>query len=97
VGLDSIFGGTVDSGFGLIMADGKDSFLGVGKGFRVSFSPHPASSPQVGIGAIEEGALDSGKWVAGRRLNGDEDDQGAYWRFDSRQVKTEKITLYRLQ
>ena len=38
VSLDSIFGGQAESGFGLIMADGKDGFLGVGKGFRVTFS-----------------------------------------------------------
>ena len=38
VSLDSIFGGQAESGYGLIMADGKDAFLGVGKGFRVTFS-----------------------------------------------------------
>ena len=97
VSLDSIFGGRTESGFGLIMADGKDAFLGLGKGFRVAFAPYPASGPGVGIGAVEEGRFDDGKWIAGRRLNGDEDDQGAYWRFDSRQVRTEKITLYRYQ
>ena len=43
VSLDSIFGDTSESGFGMIMADGKDAFLGVGKGFRVSFTPYPAS------------------------------------------------------
>lgn len=97
VSLDGIFGGQAESGFGLIMADGKNAFLGVGKGFRVAFSPYPASGPQTGIGAVEEGSFQDGKWVAGRRLNGDEDDQGDHWRFDSRQVRTEKITLYRFE
>jgi hypothetical protein len=97
VSLDSIFGGQAESGFGLIMADGKDAFLGVGKGFRVTFSPYPASGSQAGIGAVEEGSFDDGKWIAGRRLNGDEDDQGDHWRFDPRQVRTEKITLYRFE
>jgi hypothetical protein len=32
-----------------------------------------------------------------RRLNGDENDQGKAWRFDGRQVKTEKVTLYRFE
>jgi beta-galactosidase GanA len=95
VSLDSIFGGQAESGFGLIMADGKDAFLGVGKGFRVTFST--SSGLQVGIGAVEEGNFADGKWIAGRRLNGDEDDQGEHWRFDPRQVRTEKVTLYRFE
>ncbi len=97
VSLDSIFGGTADSGFGMIMADGKNAFLGVGKGFRVSFTPSPESGPRVGIGAIDEGKFDDGQWIAGRRLNGDEDDQGQAWRFDSRGVHTEKVLLYRFE
>jgi Domain of unknown function (DUF5597)/Glycosyl hydrolases family 35 len=94
VSLDSIFGNTVESGYGMIMADGKDGFLGVGKGFRVTFSPDSASGPQVGIGAVVEGRFEDGKWIAGRRLNGDENDQGTHWRFDSHGVHTEKVTLY---
>lgn len=97
VSLDGIFGGQAESGYGLILADGKDSFLGVGKGFRVTFSPYPGSGPQAGIGAVEEGSFVDSKWIAGRRLNGDEDDQGGHWRFDSRQVHTEKVTLYRYE
>jgi hypothetical protein len=97
VSLDSIFGNTSESGFGMIMADGKDGFLGVGKGFRVSFTPYPESGPQVGIAAVTEGKFEGGQWTAGRRLNGDENDQGQAWRFDSRAVHTEKISLYRFE
>lgn len=97
VTLDSIFGSGTESGYGMIMADGKDAFLGVGKGFRVTFTPHPESGPHVGIGAITEGKFEDGKWIAGRRLNGDENDQGKFWRFDSRGVHTEKVTLYRFE
>ena len=52
---------------------------------------------QVGIAAVDEGRFEDGKWVPGRRLNGDEDDQGKGWRFDPRQVRTEKVTLYRFE
>jgi beta-galactosidase GanA len=111
VSLDSIFGNTSESGFGMIMADGKDAFLGVGKGFRVTFTAYPESGLHsgasadnsssvgwnVGIGAVTEGSFDAGQWVAGRRLNGDENDQGQAWRFDSRAVHTEKISLYRFE
>jgi beta-galactosidase GanA len=97
VALDNSFEGPAESGFGLIMATGTDEFLGVGKGFRVTFTPRSDSAPQVGIAAVEEGTFEDNKWVPGRRLNGDEDDQGKNWRFDPLQVRTEKVTLYRLQ
>jgi hypothetical protein len=97
VSLDEIFGHSSESGYGLIMADGKDEFLGVGKGFRVSFSPASSSALQVGIAAVDEGAIEDGKWIPGRRLNGDENDQGKAWRFDPRQVRTEKVSLYRFE
>jgi beta-galactosidase GanA len=94
--LDEIFGHHADSGYGLIVATGPDAFLGVGKGFRVSFKPL-APGLRVGIAAVDEGVFEDGKWVPGRRLNGDENDQGQGWRFDSRQVRTEKVALYRFE
>lgn len=78
---------------GLIILTGPDEFMGAGKGFRVIFTPR--SGEQAGIGAIEEGTFQNGKWVAGRRLNGDEDEGGKGWLFSSRQVSIEKIQLYR--
>ena len=48
VSLDKIFGGQAESGFGLIMADGKDAFLGAGKGFRVTFTPRADNGPARG-------------------------------------------------
>jgi beta-galactosidase GanA len=97
VSLDAIFGAGAQSGFGLIMATGKDEFLGVGKGFRVTFSSQSEAGPRVGLAAVDEGTFEDGKWVPGRRLNGDENDQGKFWRFDSRQVRMEKATLYHFE
>jgi hypothetical protein len=97
VTLDEIFGDRASSGFGLIMATGKDEFIGAGKGFRVTFTPRSPDAQKAGIAAVDEGRFVDGKWVPGRRLNGDENDQGAAWRFDSRQVTTEKVTLYRFE
>jgi hypothetical protein len=79
------------------MATGKDEFVGLGKGFRVSFAPRSPGGPQVGIAAVDEGRFEDGKWIPGRRLNGDENDQGKGWRFDPRQLSTEKVTLYRFE
>ena len=95
VSLDEIFGSHADSGFGLIMATGPDEFLGAGKGFRVTFMPR--TGMRAGIAAVDEGRFDDGKWIPGRRLNGDENDQGQNWRFDRRQVRTGKVKLYRFE
>lgn len=97
VSLDSIFGSHAESGYGLIMATGPDEFLGAGKGFRVNFTPATPSKTKAGIASIDEAAFEDGKWVPGRRLNGDENDQGGYWRFDSRKVNIEKVKLYRYE
>jgi hypothetical protein len=94
VSIDEIFGQHAEAGYGLIMAAGPEEFIGVGKGFRVTAAS--TGGPRVGIASIDEGAFEDGKWVPGRRLNGDENDQGSFWRFDSRQLHTEKMKLYRL-
>jgi len=96
VTLDEIFGYHAENGYGLIVATGKDEFLGAGKGFRVAFAPRSAGQ-QVGIAAVDEGRFEEGKWVPARRLNGDENDQGKGWRFDPRQLTIEKATLYRFE
>lgn len=94
VSLDEIFGYRSEKGFGLIIQTGPQEFLGAGKGFRVSFTMSRKAEPHVGIGYIDEGHYVDGKWVVGRRLNGDEDDQGNNWRFDQRDLHIEKLKLY---
>jgi beta-galactosidase GanA len=97
VELDEIFGFHSEIGYGLLIATGNDEFLGVGKGFRISFTARSDNGPQVGIASVDEGTFEDGKWIAGRRLNGDENDQGKGWRFDPRQVRIGKVKLYRFQ
>jgi beta-galactosidase GanA len=97
VTLDEVFGSQASNGFGLIMADGKDAFLGAGKGFKVTFKPRPETASHVGVAAVDEGTFEDGKWVPGRRLNGDENAQGVSWRFDPRQERIEKVALYRFE
>jgi beta-galactosidase GanA len=97
ISLDEIFGFHTEQGFGLLMATGANEFLSAGKGFRVSFNPRTNGSERVGIASVDEGSFKDGQWVAGRRLNGDETDQGKYWRFDQRQINIEKASVYRFQ
>jgi beta-galactosidase GanA len=94
VSLDELFGHTADAGYGLVMEESPGHFLGAGKGFRVQFEPKDASAARVGIATIDEGRFEGGRWVAGRRLNGDETDQGNAWRFEQRGLHTERATIY---
>jgi Domain of unknown function (DUF5597) len=48
----------------------------------------------VGLAAVEEGKYIDDQWKPGRRLNGDETDQGGAWRFDSRAIHTEKAIVF---
>jgi beta-galactosidase GanA len=95
VTVDQIFGHQAESGFGLILAQGPDEFLGAGKGFRVAITAR--TGQRAGIASVDEGIFQDGKWVPGRCLNGDENDQGQGWRFSSRQLSIEKVKLYRFE
>jgi hypothetical protein len=97
ISLDEIFGNHSENAAGLIIATGHNEFLGVGKGFRVIISPRWPSPFKLGFASIDEGTYQDGNWTPGRRLNGDESDQGNYWRFDSRSIKIEKAVLYRYE
>ena len=78
-----------------IMATGPDEFLGAGSGFRVSFVPQSPGPAHAGISLIEEGQMGDGAWKPGRHLNGDENDQGRYWRFSKERIHVERSILYR--
>jgi len=97
ISLDEIFGYKTDSGYGLILAAGPNEFVGAGSGFRVLFRPKTPGPPLVGLGAVDEGVFRDGKWISGRRLNGDEDDQGQKWRFSPQGLSIERCTVYRYE
>src|SRR5450432_347388 len=83
ISLDEIFGHKAKLGYGIVMTDdGPNKFIGAGSGFRVRFYPEVKSYKTIiGIGSVDEGMFSNNKWMAGRRLNGDENDQGRAWRF----------------
>ncbi len=97
VSLDDIFGHRTDRGYGLIVATGPEAFVGAGKGFRVGFHDRTLGAQRVGLAAIDDGEYRDGQFVPERRLNGDENDQGQYWRFDPQRIHTERATLYRFE
>jgi beta-galactosidase GanA len=58
--------------FGLVINTSPDEFLFIGSGFVPAFSADSREPEKVVIGWIDEGTYNNGKWVPGRRLNGDE-------------------------
>jgi hypothetical protein len=58
--------------FGLIVNTGTDEFLIVGSGLTVEFTPESPGPPRAGFAAIDELTYEGGRWIQGRRLNGDE-------------------------
>ena len=97
IALDEIFGRGADTGYGLVMATGPDEFIGAGSGFRVSFRPNKPGPAKVGVGTVDEGEYRDGQWIPGRRLNGDENDQGQMWRFTPQKISIERCTVYRYE
>jgi len=93
IALDSIFGRTTAKGYGLIVAAGPGEFVGAGRGFMVRFKPN-GGLPLAGLGRVEEGTYRDGRWIPGRRLNGDETDQGGHWRFSPFASGIQRCTVY---
>ena len=79
--LDRGFFAPCERGCGLIIATGPAEFLGAGFGFMVRFRSLSSEQEWVGIAASDEGQYRDGTWIPGRRLNGDETNQGREWRF----------------
>lgn len=59
----------VESSYGLIIQEGEDDFLIVGRGISPNFS---ATGSRVEVDRAQEGTFSQGRWVTGRTLNGDE-------------------------
>ncbi len=93
IALDAVFQYKAELGYGLVIATGSGEFVGVGSGFCVTFRPISGVG-HVGLGAVDEGEFRNGKWIAGRRLNGDENAQGLKWRFGIQRISIERCTVY---
>jgi hypothetical protein len=59
-------------GYGIVMVNGKDEFTIAGTDLQINFYPLTPGPAYVGYETLDEGKYIDGKWVAGRRLNGDD-------------------------
>jgi hypothetical protein len=83
----------------LFIALGPDEYLAASSGpVSIRFSPNTPGPPIVGIGSIEEGTFVDGRWIPGRRLNGDESSSDNAVRLGGGVIpngRIQRIKLYR--
>jgi hypothetical protein len=97
ISTDSLFGRMASEGAGIVIATGPNEFLGAGSGFRIAFRPLTPGASHAGIGIVEEGVFQNGKWTPGRILNGDETEGGNAWRFNGTRLAIEKCRVFRYE
>ena len=56
----------------MILQLDQDEFIVAGRGFSVAFVPAPGQGGQADFLWAEQGHVRGGKWIADRRLNGDD-------------------------
>jgi beta-galactosidase GanA len=93
-------GNLADSTFctgGIIIATGPDEYIVAGSGLIVTFSPAFSGRQMAGIGSIDEGRFENGKWIIGMRLNGDQSHQGRHMRLPNDRFSIQRVRLYRYE
>jgi hypothetical protein len=81
-------------GGGIIIQTAEDDFIVAGTGIVCTFSLTAGDNGLVGILHCDEGQFKNGFWVAGRRMNGDQDHQGRHVRIPSWEWGIQKVALY---
>jgi beta-galactosidase GanA len=79
---------------GMIIMTAKDEFYIAGSGIVVTFKTSSDDGSIAGIASMDEGAFVDGKWIAGRRMNGDQDHQGRHLYLPGGQYGIQKVRLY---
>jgi hypothetical protein len=85
----------VDRVAALFIQLGPDDFVIVARSMSVFFESATDATQSIGLGSADEGYFVDGRWIAGRRLNGDETpDWRGLW-FPGDRYSIQKIKLYR--
>ncbi|MBN1360602.1 MAG: DUF5597 domain-containing protein [Sedimentisphaerales bacterium] len=80
---------------GLFVSVGPDDYVILGRSMMVYFASATDPTQQVGLGTVEEGTYVNGRWVPGRRLNGDETPEWKALRFGGDHYGLQQVKLYR--
>ncbi len=87
--------GAADCVAGLFIQLGPDDYAIVGRSVGVYFETAADPSQSVGLATVEEGQYVDGRWVPGRRLNGDETPEWKSLWFGGDRYTIQKVKLYR--
>jgi hypothetical protein len=60
------------TGYAMFISTGPDEFIIMGSGAQITFHPNTPGPKTASIATLEEGRYVDGRWVPGRRLNGDD-------------------------
>jgi beta-galactosidase GanA len=80
---------------GLIIKVDENEFYIAGSGVLVTFQSSSDDGMNVGIISMDEGMFVQGKWIAGRRMNGDQDHQGRHMNLPGGEFSIQKVKLYK--
>ena len=80
---------------GMIIMVSPNEFYIAGRGLIITFETDTDDNSLVGIGRIDEGIFIDGKWVAGRRMNGDQTHQGRHMDLPGNTFSIQKVRLYK--
>lgn len=77
----------------LVINSGPGAYVFVGGPMNVAFTPNTPGPGSVVLGSFDESTLVDGRWVPGRRLNGDETDHNRRWQ-DMRSFGIYRYTVF---
>lgn len=78
----------------IIIQENENEFIIAGTGVVVTFTVNNTDNKSAGILQAEEGIYKDGKWIPGRRMNGDQDHQGKHIRIPVGEWGIQKVKLY---
>lgn len=97
-------------GYCIIINSSPDEYIIFGNNIQVSFSPSIPGPSIAAISQVDEGKFENGKWIQGRRLNGDdimidydlakkalENKTGTGLKFENRNERVQRVRLYRYE
>ena len=79
----------------LFIGTGPDDYVIAARGLKVYFTAATEPSDSVALATAEEGVYAGGKWIPGRRLNGDETPEWKALRFGADNYTLQHVKLYR--
>jgi len=80
---------------GMIIMASSDEFYVAGRGMVITFKSAIDDGSIAGIGSIDEGRFEDGKWIPGLRLNGDQSHQGRHMNLPGNIFSIQKVKLYK--